>query len=160
MTPAVAQAEAAGIEFTLHEFASRPGAGYGVQVVSALGLPVERVFKTLIARLDGSELVVAVVPVAGELHLKRLAAAAGARWASLAPPREAERATGYLLGGISPLGQRQRLPTFLDRSAFDHATVYVSGGRRGLELELGPAALRDVCDARVADLSRGTSGVR
>ena len=155
MTPAIAQAEAAGIEFTVHEFEGDSAPGYGVQAAASLGLPPERVFKTLVARLDGARLVVALVPVGRELDLKRLAAAAGAKRAAMAPPREAERSTGYVRGGISPLGQRQRLPTFVDATAFDFPTVYVSGGRRGLELELSPSALQAVCAAQVAAIARG-----
>lgn len=156
MTPAIEQARRAGIEFAVHEFDDRSDgeAGYGAQAVAALGLPAERVFKTLLAKLDGARLVVAVVSVARELDLKGLAAAAGAKRAAMATPREAERSTGYVVGGISPLGQRRALDTFLDEHALGFPTIYVSAGRRGLELELAPAALRDACAARVAAIAR------
>lgn len=154
MTPAIRQAKAAGIELTVHEFDHGATRGFGAEAVAALGLDPERVFKTLVARLDGSRPVVVVLPVAGSLDLKALAAAAGARRAEMAPPREAERVTGYHRGGISPLGPRRRLPTFLDRSALAFETIYVSGGRRGLEIELAPSALERACEARLVDVAR------
>ena len=157
ITPAIAQARAAGIDFKVLAFEGSPGSGYGVQAASALGLPPERVFKTLVARLDGARSVVAVLPVASRLDLKRLAEAAGAKRAALATSREAERCTGYVVGGISPLGLRQTLAVFLDASAFDFATICVSAGRRGLELELGPAALQEVCRAEVVRVARANS---
>ena len=154
MTPAIARAEAAGIDFTVHEFRSDAGGGFGARASAALGLPPERVFKTLVAKLDASRLVVAILPVSSQLDLKRLAAAGGAKRAALASSREAERSTGYVFGGISPLGQRQALPTFLDTSALGFATTYVSGGRRGLELELTPHALLDLCKGEAVRLVR------
>jgi len=159
MTPAIVQAMAAGIEFRIHELPAREvdwstDSGSGVDAVAALGLPLERVFKTLIAKLDGATLAVVVLPVVCRLDLKRLAAAAGARRARLADAEEAERATGYRLGAISPLGQRQRLPVFIDESAFTVPSIYVSGGRRGLEIELSAATLRDACDGRSARVAR------
>lgn len=154
MTPAIRQAEAAGIAFAVHEFAHAAERGFGSEAVEALGLDARRVFKTLVARLDGARLVVVVLPVAARLDLKRLAAEAGARRAEMAPPRDAERATGYPRGGISPLGPRRRLPTFLDRSALAFETIFVSGGRRGVEMELAPAALQHVCEARLVDVAR------
>jgi Cys-tRNA(Pro)/Cys-tRNA(Cys) deacylase len=154
VTPAVRAARAAGIAHSVHEYAAAGGRGYGAEAAAALGIPPARVFKTLVARLDGAGLAVAIVPVAAQLDLKRLAAAAGAKRAEMAPPREAERATGYVRGGISPLGQRRRLPTFLDASALGFETVFVSGGRRGLELELPPQALCDACGARTVRIAR------
>ncbi|HEX5066343.1 MAG TPA: Cys-tRNA(Pro) deacylase [Myxococcota bacterium] len=154
MTPAIARAEAAGIEFSVHAFEGGSGRGFGARASEALGLPAERIFKTLVAKLDDARLVVAILPVASQLDLKRLAAAAGAKRAAMAPSREAERATGYVIGGISPLGQRQPLPTFLDESALGFATIYVSAGRRGLELELAPQALLDLCRGEAVRLSR------
>ena len=112
-----------------------------------------RIHKTLIVEVDG-RLAVAVVPVAAELDLKALAAALGGRRAALADPAAAERATGYVRGGISPLGQRRRLPTVLDAAALDLATVYVSAGRRGLQVELAPAALARLIGARPASIAR------
>jgi Cys-tRNA(Pro)/Cys-tRNA(Cys) deacylase len=154
MTPAIARAESAGIAFTVHEFETGSGPGFGAPASAVLGLLSERVFKTLIAKLDGSRLVVAILPVSAQLDLKRLAAAAGAKRAALASAREAERATGYVLGAISPLGQRQSLPTFVDTSALGFATIYVSGGRRGLELELTPHALLELCKGAAVGLAR------
>ena len=118
-----------------------------------LGLPAERVFKTLVAELDGAKLVVAIVPVACQLDLKCLAAAAGAKRAAIASARDAQRSTGYVVGGISPLGQRNSLPTFLDVSALNFATIYVSGGRRGLEIELAPRALLELCNGEAVRLT-------
>jgi Cys-tRNA(Pro)/Cys-tRNA(Cys) deacylase len=126
---------------------------YGSEAAEAMGVPAERVFKTLLADVDGV-LTVAVVPVAGQLDLKALAAAAGGKRAAMADPAVAERSTGYVLGGISPLGQRRPLPTVVDTSALDHPTVYVSAGRRGLEVELAPAELIRLTRARSAPIGR------
>lgn len=125
---------------------------YGALVAAALGVAPERVFKTLVTEVDGA-LTVAVVPVTGELDLKALAAAVGGKRATLAERVAAERATGYVRGGISPLGQRKRLPTVLDAAALAHPTVYVSAGRRGLQVELDPADLIALTDARTARLT-------
>ena len=162
MTPAIVQARSTGIEFRIHEFSSREDGrsaqrGNAAAAVAALGLPLEHVFKTLIAKLDGAALVVAVVPVSCQLDLKRLASAAGARRASMAGAKEAERATGYRPGAISPLGQRQRLPVFIDESAFACPSIYVSGGRHGIEIELTAMALRDACDGRAAGVAKPDS---
>jgi Cys-tRNA(Pro)/Cys-tRNA(Cys) deacylase len=147
-TPAVATAERAGISFELHAYEHDPGAeSYGLEAAEKLGLDPARVFKTLVASVDGS-LVVACVPVRAELDLKAL----GKR-AEMADRTQAERATGYVSGGISPLGQRKRLPTHLDASALDHATIFVSAGRRGLEIELDPNDLVRLTDARVSPLA-------
>jgi Cys-tRNA(Pro)/Cys-tRNA(Cys) deacylase len=149
MTPAVAAAERAGIAFTLHEYAHEDGAAFGEEAAAKLGLDPARVLKTLVVDRDG-ELSVAVVPVATQLDLRAL----GKR-AALARRAAAERATGYVLGGISPLGQRKRLPTVVDESALAFETVYVSAGRRGLELELAPADLVALTGARVARIASG-----
>jgi Cys-tRNA(Pro)/Cys-tRNA(Cys) deacylase len=142
VTPAVNAARKAGIPFTLHEYRHDPRAGsYGLEAAEALGLDVARVFKTLVAAAEGKGLWVAVVPVAGLLDLKALAEAAGAKRATMADPKAAERATGYVVGGISPLGQRQRLSTAVDASALQFDTIFVSAGRRGLEIELSPGDL-------------------
>jgi len=154
MTPAIAHLESAGIDFKVHEFESSQGQGYGAEAARALGLPAERVFKTLVVKVDAERLVVAVLPVNRELNLKLLAAAAHGKRAAMASAREAERATGYVLGGISPLGQRQVLGTVLDASALEHATIFVSGGRRGLELELGGSVLQSLCHAKVTSITR------
>lgn len=154
MTPAIARLELAGIDFTVHEFEPSGSRAYGAEAVEALGVPVERVFKTLVVKVDGERLAVAVLPLGCELNLKLLAVAARGKRAAMASAREAERATGYVLGGISPLGQRQEMLTVLDESALDHATLFVSGGRRGLELELRPRDLQSLCRAKVAPIAR------
>ncbi|WP_018810169.1 Cys-tRNA(Pro) deacylase [Salinispora pacifica] len=125
---------------------------YGALVAATLGLPADRVFKSLVAVVDGA-LTIAVVPVTGELGLKALSAAVGAKRAVLADRATAERATGYVRGGISPLGQRRNLPTVLDESALHHETIYVSAGRRGLQLELAPQDLVALTNARTARIA-------
>ena len=127
---------------------------YGEEAAAALGVGPDRVFKTLLAEVDAA-LVVAVVPVSGRLDLKALAVAVGGKRGSMAEVRVAERATGYVVGGISPFGQRRALPTVLDASAGRHRTIYVSAGRRGVDLEVAPADLVRVLDATLTDLARG-----
>jgi Cys-tRNA(Pro)/Cys-tRNA(Cys) deacylase len=135
-TPAIVAAERAGIAFTVHEYTHDPkAASYGLEAVEKLGIDPDRVYKTLVADVDGT-LTVAVVPVGAQLDLKAL----GKR-AAMADTKLAERTTGYVAGGISPLGQRKRLPTVLDDSALAFETIHVSAGRRGLEIELAPADL-------------------
>ena len=154
-TPATLAAERAGIDFRVHEYEHDPRApAYGLEAAERLGLDPARVLKTLVAELDGKDLLVALVPSARELNLKALAAAAGGKRTGLADPRAAERATGYVVGGISPLGQRRRLPTFVDDAAPADGRVYVSGGRRGLELELSLADLLRLTEGRQAPLAR------
>ena len=154
-TPAIVAAERAGIRFAVHEYAHDPRAeSYGLEAAEALGVAPQRVFKTLLAAVDGAQLVVAIVPVVAQLDLKAVAAAAGGRKAELAKPADAERATGYVIGGISPLGQKKRQPTFVDASAEAFATVHVSAGRRGLEIELAPADLVALTAATVAAIAR------
>lgn len=156
MTPAVKQLEKAGIAFTLAEYPHDPRSpAYGEEAARALGLSADEVFKTLLARLDDGRLAVAIVPVSSQLDLKALARAAGARKAQMAEGEEAQRATGYVLGGISPLGQKRRLPTFLDASAEALASMHVSGGRRGLEICLAPADLLRLTGGCLAALARG-----
>ncbi|MEW1724079.1 Cys-tRNA(Pro) deacylase [Streptomyces sp. NPDC093109] len=153
-TPATVALTAAGTAFTLHAYEHDPAApSYGEEAARALGVSPERVFKTLVAEVDG-ELTVAVVPVAGSLDLKALAAAVGGKRAAMADPAAAERTTGYVRGGISPLGQRKRLRTVVDASAGDHTTVCVSAGRRGLEVELSPADLAALTGAVLAPIGR------
>lgn len=160
-TPAVKLLSNAGVEFTVHAFeaedrsraSSSPRVSFGVEAAGALGVDEARVFKTLLADVDGS-LWVAVVPVTGQLDLKALAAAAGGKKAGMADPAAAERSTGYVVGGISPLGQRKALPTVVDASALEHPTVFVSGGRRGLDLELSPDDLIRLTKARTASIGR------
>lgn len=138
----------------MHPYDHDPAStSYGEEAAHALDLPPGRVFKTLVASVDG-RLTVAVVPVAGELDLKALAAAVGGKRASMADPADAERATGYVRGGISPLGQRRRLPAVVDESAAGFDTVFVSAGRRGLQIELAPADLVRLTGARTATIAR------
>ena len=149
MTPAVEAARRAGIEYRLHEYEGvELGEGdYALGVAEALGVDPQRLYKTLLASVDG-KLQVFVVPADRRLDLRAI----GKR-AALAGRAEAERATGYVAGGISPLGQRRRLPTTLDETALDHATILVSAGRRGLQIELDPRDLARLCEARVAPIA-------
>jgi Cys-tRNA(Pro)/Cys-tRNA(Cys) deacylase len=143
-----------GIPYSVHRYEHDPQYGsYGLAASAALGVEPERVFKTLIAEVD-EQLTVAVVPVAGILDLKALAGAVGGKKARMADPATAERATGYVTGGISPLGQRRRLPVVIDSTALDFGTVYCSGGQRGLEIELAPADLARAAGAVVAPIAR------
>lgn len=155
MTPAVEAARAAGVAYEVVQYEHDSAAeSYGLEAAEVLGVEPERVFKTLVAKLDGHALVVGIVPVAMRLDLKALAAAAGGRKAEMADSAEAQRSTGYVVGGISPLGQKRRLVTVLDESAVLQETVYVSGGRRGLEIVLAPADLVRLTDAKVAAIAR------
>jgi len=142
-TPAIAVAERSGAAFTVHEYEHDPAAeSYGLEAAERMGVDPGRVFKTLVADLDG-RLAVAVVPVEAQLDLK-----------ALADGKLVERTTGYVLGGVSPLGQRKRLPTTVDASALEHATVFVSAGRRGLEIELDPRDLVRLTGAEVRAVAR------
>ena len=153
-TPATVALTRAGVAFTEHVYTHDPGAtSYGTEAADALGLEPARVLKTLFASVDG-RLVVGIVPVAGQLDLKALAAAVGGKKAAMADPADAERATGYVVGGISPVGQKRTHPTVLDESAMAFDEVYVSGGRRGLDLGLAPADLVRVTGATVAAIGR------
>ena len=153
-TPATVALTAAGTAFTVHAYDHDPASpSYGEEAAVALGVSPDRVFKTLVADVDG-ELTVAIVPVAGQLDLKALATAVGAKRATMADPVAAERTTGYVRGGISPLGQRKRLRTVLDATASGHPTICVSAGRRGLEVELAPADLATLTGAVLAPIGR------
>jgi Cys-tRNA(Pro)/Cys-tRNA(Cys) deacylase len=144
----------AGISFDEHSYEHDPAApSYGLEAADALGLPPEQVFKTLLTTVDG-RLVVGIVPVTGQLDLKAVAAAVGGKKAVMAEPAAAERATGYVVGGISPVGQRRAHPTVIDESATGLDVVYVSGGRRGLDLGLSPEDLVRVTAATVARIAR------
>ncbi|MGE5136224.1 MAG: Cys-tRNA(Pro) deacylase [Gemmatimonadota bacterium] len=152
-TPATVLLAKQRIAHTVHTYDHDPRhASYGLEASDALGVAPERVFKTLVAEVDGA-LTVGVVPVAGQLDLKALAAAAGGKKAVMAVVAAAERATGYVAGGISPLGQRRRLPVVVDASAMAYPTVFCSGGRRGLEIELAPADLVRAAGAVVAPIA-------
>lgn len=158
-TPATTELSRAGVRFKTHAYTHDPGAGsFGLEAAQKLRLDPDRVYKTLFVSVDG-ELVVGIVPVSGQLDLKAVAAAVGGKKASLADPRDAERASGYVVGGISPIGQRSRRRTVLDESALHHPSVFVSAGRRGLDLELSPADLVHVTHAITAPIGRpGSAG--
>jgi Cys-tRNA(Pro)/Cys-tRNA(Cys) deacylase len=153
-TPAFAALTRAGVPFTPHTYAHDPRAeSFGREAADALGVDPARVFKTLLADVDG-ELCVGVVPVDRSLDLKALAAAFGGKRAAMAEPQRAERATGYVVGGISPLGQKRRHRTAIDTSAGEWDTVYVSAGRRGVEAELSPTDLVSLTEAVLAPIAR------
>jgi Cys-tRNA(Pro)/Cys-tRNA(Cys) deacylase len=153
-TPATVALSRAGVPFTGHTYVHDEGASsYGLEAADALGVEAARVFKTLVASVDG-RLTVAVVPVGGQLDLKALAAATGGKRAEMADPAAAERSSGYVRGGISPLGQRRPLPTVVDGSALSFDTVYVSGGRRGFDVELDPTDLVRLTGALTAPIAR------
>lgn len=145
--------ERGGVPHTLHPYEHDPRASsYGLEAADVLGVDPDRVFKTLLADVDGS-LVVGVVPVAGRLDLKALARAVGGRKAAMADPAVAQRETGYVVGGISPLGQKRAHRTIVDSSALDHGTVLVSAGRRGLDVELSPSDLVAITAATTAQIA-------
>lgn len=155
MTPAVVAAKRAGVAFRVLEYPHDPAAqSFGLEAAEALGVDPRKVFKTLVASLASGDLVVAVIPVVTRLDLKTLAVATGVKKAAMADQHAAERATGYVVGGISPLGQRRRLATVIDESALTHEEIYVSGGRRGLEIALNPKDLVTLSSATVARISR------
>jgi Cys-tRNA(Pro)/Cys-tRNA(Cys) deacylase len=152
-TPATALLARQRVPHTLHPYPHDPrSSSYGLEAASVLGVAPGRLFKTLVVSVDG-RLAVGVVPVAGSLDLKAIAAALGGKKAAMAEPAAAERATGYVTGGISPLGHRSRLPVVIDASATDWETVYVSAGRRGLQVSLAPADLIRVAAATVAPIA-------
>ncbi len=154
-TPATKALERAGIAFRLHSYDFDPGdLGIGEQAADALGIAPDRIFKTLMVVIDDKRPAMALTPVAAETRLKSLAAALGGKRAAMAPLDQAERLSGYVKGGISPFGQRQKLGAVIDRSVSDHETVFVNGGRRGLQIELSPEDLIKGLDAGLTDLAR------
>lgn len=153
-TPATLALERAGVPFTPHVYEHHETAtNFGEEAAAALGLRQEQVFKTLVVSVDGA-LAVAIVPVANRLDLKAIAAAVGGKKATLADPALAEKRTGYVVGGISPVGQRSQIRTVLDESATGYPTIFVSGGRRGFDIEIAPADLVSVTDASTAAIAR------
>ena len=159
MTPGILAAKKAGVPFTVHEYDHDPSApSFGMEAAEKLGVPPERVFKTLVVRLDGRELAVGVIPVNSMLSMKAAAKAAGAKEAEMAPQADVERSTGYVLGGVSPLGQKKRLRTFIDVSAEEFEPVFVSAGKRGLDMEIAPGDLAAVCGGSFAPLQDRSGG--
>jgi Cys-tRNA(Pro)/Cys-tRNA(Cys) deacylase len=153
-TTATIALERAKIPFALHEYTHDPRAdSFGLEASAALGVPPERLFKTLVATVDGGALAVGVVPVNRHLDLKALAAAVGGKKAIMAEAAVAERATGYVVGGISPVGQKRRLPIVIDASALEFTAMFCSAGRRGLQMEIAPADLIKATGAKVAGIA-------
>jgi len=154
-TPATRTLDAAGVDYRLHAYTYDPQASnIGLQAAQALGVDPKRLFKTLMVLID-TRPACALLPVDRELSLKKLAAALGGKQAELMAPSQAERVSGYHIGGISPLGQKKRLAVAIDTSALEHATVLLNGGQRGLQLELAPQALARVLDAHAAAICAG-----
>ncbi len=146
MTPAIYLAKKKKIAHNVHEYDHDPSnESYGLEASQKMGVDESRVFKTLVVSLNSKELAVAVVPVSSRLSLKHIAKTAGVKKATMANKSDVERSTGYVLGGISPLGQKKRLMTVIDSSANDYSTIFVSAGRRGLEIELSPGDLKKLC---------------
>ncbi len=155
MTPAIKLLEKKGIKFQLHRYDHDPECQtYGEEAADKLNLDPARVLKTLVAQLDGNELAVAIVPVSTMLDLKALAKESGAKKARMADKKEVERTTGYIVGGVSPIGQKKRLRALIDSSALQFATVLVSGGKRGLDIELAPQDLSQLIGAGFAEISK------
>ena len=155
MTPAINNAKQAKIAFTIHEYQHDASAeSYGLEAAEKLGIDEKQVFKTLVVDLGNKQLAVAVLPVCAMLSMKQIAKAAGAKKAKMAEPSDVERSTGYVLGGVSPLGQKRSLPTLIDQSAEAFATIFVSAGKRGLEIELSPYALQSLVNGRFAELTQ------
>jgi len=153
MTPAINLLKKRKTSHNVHSYQHDPNhQSYGLEAAEKLGIPPEQVFKTLVAELGDGSLVVAIVPVNQMLSMKQLAKSAGAKKAGMAEKKSVEKATGYVLGGVSPLGQKKLLPTFLDDSAAGFATIFVSAGRRGLEIELAPADLLQLTRGALAPL--------
>ena len=157
MTPAINILKKSNIHFTIHEYRhDRDSKAYGKEAAQSLGVNEDQMFKTILVVLYGNKKYPAVgmVPVSRQLNLKSFAQATGSKKAELAEPGIAERTTGYLVGGISPFGQKKHLQTIIDRSALQFKTIFVSGGKRGLQIELAPTDLIQLCDAEIADIRR------
>ena len=154
MTPAINLAKQRKLTYQLHEYTHDEGAAsYGLEAAEKLAVAAIQIFKTLVIVTDLGTLAVAVVPVTTTLNLKKMAKALGCKKVQMAEPKQVERSTGYVLGGVSPLGQKKRLPTVIDSSAAEQITIYVSAGRRGLEIELPPAQLATTLNASFVDIS-------
>ncbi len=154
MTPAVHTLKKAKVAFTLHHYEHSPAStSYGEEAASKLNVSQSQIFKTLMVSLDNNTLAVAIVPVSGQLNLKACAKSMGSKNAHMADPKKAERSTGYVLGGISPLGQKRQLKTVIDGSARDFKTIYISAGKRGLQIELPTSDLAQLTKATFASIS-------
>ncbi len=154
MTPAIKLLSKAGISFKVHQYSHEPDChSYGLEAAEKLDVCAERVFKTLVVTLDNEELAVGILPVTATLSMKLIAQAAGAKKAAMAAPDQVKRTTGYVLGGVSPLAQKKRLRTFIDNSAQKYTTIYVSAGRRGLEIELPPSELAAQLNSIITDIT-------
>jgi len=155
MTPAIDQIKKAKIAYSVHEYTHSPScSSYGEEAAEKLGLSIARVFKTLVIRLDDERLIIGILPVASMLNMKQIAKAAKAKKAVMAEKTLATKVTGYILGGVSPLGQKKKLPTFIDSSAANFPTIYISAGRRGLEIELRGEDLVELTGGVLAELCR------
>ncbi|KPQ30693.1 MAG: Cys-tRNA(Pro) deacylase [Marinobacter excellens HL-55] len=155
MTPGILAAQKAKVSYTVHEYQHEPSAeSYGTEAAEKMGVDPSRVFKTLVVSVDGKTLAVAVLPVTHLLSLKLIAKAAGAKKAAMADKLDVQRSTGYVLGGVSPLGQKKRLPSYIDASAQQFDTVFVSAGKRGLEIELAPADLARLTNGQFVPLQQ------
>jgi Cys-tRNA(Pro)/Cys-tRNA(Cys) deacylase len=154
LTPAIDALRAACVEFDIRSYEHDPKSRtYGLEAAEKLDLLPEQVFKTLVVELDGAALCMGIIPVVFQLNLKRLAKSAGAKRAAMAPAKAVERATGYVMGGVSPFGQKRAMPAFIDTSAMNYLSVFVSGGKRGLDLEITPNDLLIITKGCTADLT-------
>ncbi|MDP6969667.1 MAG: Cys-tRNA(Pro) deacylase [Gammaproteobacteria bacterium] len=155
MTPAIVLAETTGIEFQVAAYKHDPSCtAYGLEAAEKLGIAAEKIFKTLVVKLDARQLAVAIVPVTGNLNIKQMAKAMQAKKAVMADANEVQRSTGYVLGGVSPLGQKKPLSTVLDSSAENHDLIYVSAGKRGLEIALAPKDLLTLTSGFMAAIAQ------
>ena len=155
MTPAINAAKKNKIIYHVHEYSHDAASeSYGDEAAQKLGISSERVFKTLVVSIDNKALVVAIIPVSAMLSMKLIAKAYGGKKASMALKVDVERSTGYVLGGVSPLGQKKRLSTFIDSSAIQFTTLFVSAGKRGLEIELSPQDLQQLTQAKLSELGQ------
>ncbi len=154
MTPAITLAKQLKLSYQLHEYTHDSDAeSYGAEAAQKLGVAAAQVFKTLVVQTETAGLAVAIVPVNSTVSFKKMAKAIGCKKVQMAQPQQVERSTGYVLGGVSPLAQKKRLLTIIDRSAQDQTTIYVSAGRRGLEIELPAQQLADALNARFVDIA-------
>jgi Cys-tRNA(Pro)/Cys-tRNA(Cys) deacylase len=153
MTPAINTAKKNKIFHRIHEYChDESSQSYGLEAAQKMAVPEERIFKTLVINLDNKQLAIGIIPVSSLLSMKLIAKALGVKKAVMADKAEVERSTGYVLGGVSPLGQKKRLKTLVDLSAKNYSTIYVSAGRRGLEIELSPDDLVKICSGIFADI--------